>query len=150
MGFFKRVTLSLEQRVAKMSMLNWRGFLKGISGAVALVAAAPALRVADAVVPGPPPPRPSPKPDRRTTIFKRRDSAVAIKATAQGSLPVGVVADLPLPLPQGWIPCDGREVPKGMYPELENMLRTCGSVSFPYGDSVWSYNVPDFRGRAYT
>lgn len=30
-----------------MSMLNRRGFLKGIFGAVALIAAAPALRVAD-------------------------------------------------------------------------------------------------------
>lgn len=100
-------------------MLNRRGFLKGIFGAVALIAAAPALRVADAVIPDPPPTRPSPKQDRRTTTFKWRDSAVAVKATAQGPLPVGIVADVPLPLPQGWIPCDGREVPKGMYPELE-------------------------------
>lgn len=133
-----------------MGTLNRRGFLKGIFGAVALIAAAPALRVADAVVPGPPPLQPSPKRDRRTTILKLYDSAVAVKATSQGSLPVGTVANVPLPVPDGWILCDGREVPKGLYPGLENSLRTCGPVSFPYGDSVWSYNVPDFRGRAYT
>lgn len=130
--------------------MDRRGFLKGIFGAVALIAAAPALRVADAVIPGPPPPKPGPKQDRRTMSFKRYDSALAVKATDRGPLPVGTVAEVPLPVPDGWILCDGREVPKGLYPGLENVLRTCGPASFPYGDSVWSYNVPDFRGRAYT
>lgn len=125
-------------------MLNRRGFLKGIFGAVALVAAAPALRVADAVIPGPPPPSPGPKQDGRTLIFKRYDSAIAVKATDRGPLPVGTVAKVPLPVPDGWILCDGREVPKGLYPGLENSLRTCCHVSFPYGYSARSYNVPDF------
>ena len=119
-------------------MLNRRGFLKGIFGAVALIAAAPALRVADAVVPGPPPPTPSPK---------RYDSVLAVQAASHGPLPVGTVAHVPSPIPEGMILYDGRAVHLGAYPDLENALRCMG---YPYGETPTGFRVPDFRGRAYT
>ena len=123
----------------------------GFFGAVALIAAAPALRVADAVLPGPPPPKPK-LPSHEQKAFVVARYRVAIKAVPTVGLPPGTLTYCPAdkPVPDGWILCDGREVPKGLYHGLENVLRTCGPVSFPYGDSVWSYNVPDFRGRAYT
>ena len=158
-------------------MLNRRGFLKGIFGAVALIAAAPALRVRAAEAPQDAS-RPSPKayagsggsqnvelgfrPSRVRIIGAERSATgktlvvrkyqPIIKAESAEGLPPGTLTYYPAdkPVPDGWILCDGREVPKGLYPGLENVLRTCGPVSFPYGDSVWSYNVPDFRGRAYT
>ena len=121
--------------------LDRRGFLKGIFGAVALIAAAPALRVADAVLPGPPPPQPkfkvpSPKQDRRIAVFKRYDSAVAVKATDRG----------PLPVPDGWLLCDGRVVPKGTYRELE--LALSRNDVFPYGATHRLYRLPGVRGAA--
>lgn len=126
-------------------MLNRRGFLKGVFGAVALIAAAPALRVADAVVPGPPPPTPSPKRDRRTMIFTRYDSVLAVQAASHGPLPVGTVTNVPTPIPEGMIVCDGRAVPLGAYPDLEDALRCMG---YPYGETPTGFRVPDFRGRA--
>ena len=133
-----------------MSMLNRRGFLKGIFGAVALIAAAPALRVADAVVPGPPPPKPKskvPSHDRMTVSSVRYQPIIRVKAL--GLLPAGTITYHPVdkPVPDGWLLCDGREVPKGMYMELEAVLKS-GAVNYPYGDSAWHYNVPDFRGGA--
>ena len=79
--------------------------------------------------------------------FKRYDSAMAVKATDRGPLPVGTVADVPLPVPDGWVLCDGREVPFGTYPGLEDVLR---SARYPYGETPTGFRVPDVRGRAYT
>lgn len=41
----------------------------------------------------------------------------------------------------GWLPCDGRELKKGEYPELYSVL---GKL---YGESGDSFNIPDFRGK---
>ena len=134
-----------------MSMLNRRGFLKGIFGAVALIAAAPALRAADAVIPGTPPPTPRAKVSRprgKTIIFKR-DQPI-IKAAGAEGLPPGTITYYPAdkPVPDGWLLCDGREVPKGMFAGLEDVMKGSGPVCYPYGDSAWHYNIPDLTGRA--
>jgi len=44
--------------------------------------------------------------------------------------------------PNGWIPCDGREVLNSDYPELSAIIRTT------YGGTTSSFNVPDFTRRA--
>ena len=133
-------------------MLNRRGFLKGIFGAVALIAAAPALRVADAVMPGPPPPVPKfkvPSLDRRTAFFTRYQPVIKAEAS-EGRLPPGTITYYPAdkPVPDGWLLCDGREVPKGMFAGLEDVMKGSGPVCYPYGDSAWHYNIPDLTGRA--
>lgn len=90
-------------------MLNRRGFLKGILGAVALIAAAPALRVADAVLPGPPPPKPKvPSHEQKAFVVTRYNPV--IKAIATEGLPPGTLTYYPAdkPIPDGWLLCDGR------------------------------------------
>ena len=104
-------------------MLNRRGFLKGIMGAVALIAAAPALRVADAVLPGPPPPQP------KLTVPSLERKAIALTYYSADK-----------PVPDGWLLCDGRVVPKGTYRELE--LALSRNDVFPYGAT----HRPDMRG----
>tara|TARA_R110002020_G_scaffold137796_5_gene307390 strand:- start:4418 stop:6046 length:1629 start_codon:yes stop_codon:yes gene_type:complete len=44
--------------------------------------------------------------------------------------------------PNGWIPCDGREVLNSDYPELSAIIQTT------YGGTTSSFNVPDFTRRA--
>src|SRR5574343_1652195 len=129
-------------------MLNRRGFLKGIFGAVALIAAAPALRVADAVIPGPPPPKPKfkvPSRDRRTAFFTRYQPVIKAEAS-EGCLPPGTITYYPAdkPVPDGWLLCDGRFLPKGTYPELELALSRNGV--FPFGATHRLYRLPDMRG----
>ena len=129
-------------------MLNRRGFLKGIFGAVALVAAAPALRVADAVVLGPPPPKPKfkvPSRDRMTVSSVRYQPIIKAEAS-EGGLPPGTLmhylADRPVP--DGWLLCDGRFITKGTYRDLELALSAGGR--FPYGETHGLYRLPDMRG----
>ena len=113
-------------------MLNRRGFLKGIFGAVALVAAAPALRVADAVVLGPPPPKPKlkvPSHDRMTASSVRYQPVIADR-----------------PVPDGWLLCDGRLITKGTYRDLE--LALSRNDVFPYGETHRLYRLPDMREAA--
>lgn len=107
-----------------MSVRNRREFLKGIMGAVALIAAAPALRVADAVIPGPPPPKP--KTPGRTMVFVRYEPI--IKVADSGGPPPGSVSYYPVnrPVPAGWVLCDGREMRKGTYAGLELALGAGG------------------------
>jgi len=110
-------------------MLNRRGFFKGIFGAVALIAAAPALRVADAVLPGPPPPQPKFK----VPSLERKAIALTYYSADK-------------PVPDGWLLCDGRVVPKGTYRELE--LALSRNDVFPYGATHRLYRLPDVRGAA--
>jgi len=42
-----------------------------------------------------------------------------------------------------WVPCDGRPLLKSSYVELYNMLGT----TYGSGDGVYSFNIPDLRGR---
>jgi len=42
-----------------------------------------------------------------------------------------------------WIPCDGRPLLKSSYPQLFSLLGT----TFGGGDGVYSFNIPDLRGR---
>ena len=133
-----------------MSMLNRRGFLKGIFGAVALIAAAPALRVADAVMPGPPPPVPKfkvPSFDRRTAFFTRYQPVIKAEAS-EGRLPPGTITYYPAdrPVPDGWLLCDGRLITKGTYRDLELALSRNGV--FPYGETHRLYRLPDMREAA--
>ena len=130
-----------------MGTLNRRGFLKGIFGAVALVAAAPVLRVADAVIPGPPPPKPTfkvPSLDRRTPSFVRYQSIIKAEAS-EACLPPGTIAYYPAdkPVPDGWLLCDGRFLPKGMYRDLE--LALSRNDVYPYGETHRLYRLPDMR-----
>ena len=128
-----------------MSMLNRRGFLKGIFGAVALIAAAPALSVADAVLPGPPPPKPKvPSHEQKAVVVARYQ--VLIKAVPTEALPPGTLTYYPAdkPVPDGWLLCDGRFLPKGTYPELELALSRNGV--FPFGATHSFYRLPDMRG----
>lgn len=114
-------------------MLNRRGFLKGIFGAVALIAAAPALRVADAVIPGPPPPKPKfkvPSHDRMTTV--RYQPVIRAEASR--------------PELDGWLLCDGRVITKGTYRDLELALSAGGR--FPYGETHRLHRLPDMREAA--
>ena len=131
-------------------MLNRRGFLKGIFGAVALIAAAPALRVADAVMPGPPPPVPKfkvPSLDRRTAFFTRYQPVIKAEAS-EGGLPPGTITYYPAdkPVPDGWLLCDGRFIPKGTCRELE--LALSRNDVFPYGETRRLYRLPDMREAA--
>ena len=125
-------------------MLNRRGFLKGIFGAVALIAAAPALRAADAVIPGPPPPKP--KTPGRTMVFTRYEPI--IKGVDSGGLPPrSVIYKSDRPGPHGWVPCDGREIPKGTYAGLELAMRAGGRFGrYPYGETLTTFRVPDLTG----
>ena len=126
-------------------MLNRRGFLKGIFGAVALIAAAPALRVADAVLPGPPPPKP--KTPGRTMVFVRYEPI--IKVADSGGLPPGSVIyhSGARSVPAGWVLCDGRELPKGTYAGLESAMRAGGRFGrYPYGETLTTFKVPDLIG----
>lgn len=126
-------------------MLNRRGFLKGIMGAVALIAAAPTLRVADAVIPGPPPPKP--KIPGRTMVFVRYEPI--IKVADSGGPPPGSMGYNPVnrPVSAGWIRCDGREIPKGTYAELERALCAGGRFGrYPYGETLTTFKVPDLTG----
>lgn len=130
-------------------MLNRRGFLKGIFGAVALIAAAPALRVADAVVPGPPPPQPKakvPSHEQKAAVVTRYQAL--IKASPTDGLPPGTLTYYPAdkPVPDGWLLCDGRFLPKGTYRELE--LALSRNDVFPYGATHRLYRLPDMRGAA--
>ena len=131
-------------------MLNRRGFLKGILGAVALIAAAPALRVADAVMPGPPPPVPKfkvPSLDRRTAFFTRYQPVIKAEAS-EGRLPPGTITYYPAdrPVPDGWLLCDGRLITKGTYRDLE--LALSRNDVFPYGETHRLYRLPDMREAA--
>ena len=133
-----------------MGILNRRGFLKGILGAVALIAAAPALRVADAVMPGPPPPVPKfkvPSLDRRTAFFTRYQPVIKAEAS-EGCLPPGTITYYPAdrPVPDGWLLCDGRLITKGTYRDLE--LALSRNDVFPYGETHRLYRLPDMRGAA--
>src|SRR5574343_1709582 len=126
-------------------MLNRRGFLKGIFGAVALIAAAPALRVADAVIPGPPPPKP--KTPGRTTVFVRYEPV--IKVADSGGPPPGSIGYNPVnrPVPAGWVLCDGREIPKGTYAGLELAMCAGGRFGrYPYGETLTTFKVSDLIG----
>lgn len=125
-------------------MLNRRGLLKGIMGAVALVAAAPVLRVADAVILGPPPPKP--KTPGRTAVVVRYEPI--IKVADSGGLPPGSIIYKPVnPGPAGWIRCDGREIPKGTYARLELAMRAGGRFGrYPYGETLTTFRVPDLTG----
>jgi hypothetical protein len=128
-----------------MSMLNRRGFLNGIMGAVALIAAAPALRVADAVIPGPPPPKP--KTPGRTMVFVRYEPI--IKVADSGGPPPGSMGYNPVnrPVPAGWVVCDGREIPKGTYAGLELAMGAGGRFGrYPYGETLTAFRVPDLIG----
>lgn len=134
-------------------MLNRRGFLKGIFGAVALIAAAPALRAADAVIPGPPPPNPKkpkfkvPRFDRRTALFTRYQPVIRAEAS-EGCLPPGTITYYPAdkPVPDGWLLCDGRFITKGTYRDLE--LALSRNDVFPYGETHRLYRLPDIREAA--
>tara|TARA_R110002020_G_scaffold61238_5_gene164972 strand:- start:4669 stop:6309 length:1641 start_codon:yes stop_codon:yes gene_type:complete len=44
--------------------------------------------------------------------------------------------------PNGWLPCDGREVLKSDYPELSAIINT------QYGGTISSFNVPNYTNRA--
>jgi len=44
--------------------------------------------------------------------------------------------------PNGWLPCDGREVDNAAYPELSAIITT------QYGGTVSSFKVPDFTSKA--
>lgn len=41
----------------------------------------------------------------------------------------------------GWLPCDGREIPRAQYPALFEALGTT------YGGGPGSFSVPDLRGQ---
>jgi microcystin-dependent protein len=47
--------------------------------------------------------------------------------------------------PTGWLPCDGREVSRSTYPELNSLYSADG---YPWGNGNGSstFNLPDFRG----
>lgn len=114
-------------------------------GAVALIAAAPALRVADAVLPGPPPPKP--KTPGRTMVFVRYEPI--IKVADSGGPPPGSMGYNPVnrPVPAGWVVCDGREIPKGTYARLERALCAGGrSGRYPYGETLTTFKVSDLIG----
>lgn len=42
-----------------------------------------------------------------------------------------------------WIPCDGRVLPRSEYPDLFNMIGT----TYGEGDGIYTFNIPDLRGR---
>jgi microcystin-dependent protein len=45
----------------------------------------------------------------------------------------------------GWLRCDGAEISRTTYDELFNII----STSFGGGDGTTTFNLPDFRGRAF-
>ena len=45
--------------------------------------------------------------------------------------------------PAGWLLCDGSEVSRTTYPELFALI----GVDYGIGDSVTTFNLPDYRGR---
>lgn len=50
-----------------------------------------------------------------------------IRAQAAEALPgsmLGTIAEFPLPLPSGWLPCDGSSFDTASYPELARILTT--------------------------
>lgn len=45
-------------------------------------------------------------------------------------------------IPKGWLPCDGRDLPKNEYPELAALVGT----SYGKGDTA-TFKIPDLRSR---
>jgi microcystin-dependent protein len=53
------------------------------------------------------------------------------------------VVDVVSPPPEGWLPCDGRELSRATYAALFKVIGTLHGS----GDGVVTFNVPDYRGR---
>jgi hypothetical protein len=47
-----------------------------------------------------------------------------------------------IPVEDGWLPCDGRAIPRGQYPDLFAIIGTLHGA----GDGEDTFNIPDFRG----
>lgn len=58
------------------------------------------------------------------------------------SLPPGTLYPWSGPVPAGWLPCDGRALPRFKFPALHR------AVGNTYGDAgVLDFKIPDMRGR---
>ena len=70
-----------------------------------------------------------------------------VAPTTAALIPVGTIVPYVstagnVHFPNGWLPCDGREVLNADYPELSAIITT------QYGGTPSSFNVPDFTSRA--
>lgn len=72
---------------------------------------------------------------------------VAIKSYVDGVIPPGMImafgynnAAAALPIPAGWLVCDGSVLSTTTYSAL------FGAISYIYGGSGSNFNIPDFRG----
>jgi len=70
-----------------------------------------------------------------------------VAPTTAALIPVGTIVPYVstagnVHFPNGWLPCDGREVLKADYPELSAIIDT------QYGGTISSFKVPDFTSKA--
>jgi microcystin-dependent protein len=70
-----------------------------------------------------------------------------VAPTTAALIPVGTIVPYVstagnVHFPNGWLPCDGREVDNADYPELSAIITT------QYGGTVSSFKVPDFTSKA--
>ncbi|RMF84461.1 MAG: hypothetical protein D6744_03075, partial [Planctomycetota bacterium] len=47
-------------------------------------------------------------------------------------------------IPAGWLPCDGRAIPRATHPTLFSLI----GETYGAGDGVTTFNLPDFRNRS--
>lgn len=73
------------------------------------------------------------------------DNALGKVASEAASLPIGSITMFgAADAPEGWLICDGKEVSRGQYGELFNVIGT----TFGNGDGASTFNLPDFRGNS--
>lgn len=80
-----------------------------------------------------------------SAIDNAKTIADSAKSAAAQATPPGCVFAFAGPgsIPAGWLLCDGRAVPRALYPDL---FATIGETYGP-GDASSTFNLPDFRGR---
>lgn len=79
-----------------------------------------------------------------TTFYPNEDGIVTVELASGGgdSLPAGTVIPYAGPdTPNGWFPCDGREVSRDEYPALFEAIGT----TYGAGDGTTTFKLPDYR-----
>lgn len=82
-----------------------------------------------------------------TTFYPNEDGIVTVELASGGgdSLPAGTVIPYAGPdTPNGWFPCDGREVSRDEYPALFEAIGT----TYGAGDGTTTFKLPDYRESA--
>ena len=82
-----------------------------------------------------------------TTFYPNDDGIVTVELASGGgdSLPAGTVIPYAGPdTPNGWFPCDGREVSRDEYPALFEAIGT----TYGAGDGTTTFKLPDYRESA--